>query len=56
MKPIDLHCEVQFWQELISWYESQKAEPVPERMYQALDLAMERAKEEGTLVDHRLLN
>jgi hypothetical protein len=34
--------EVPFWEQLIHWWEANKDEPVPERMYEGLQLAKKR--------------
>jgi hypothetical protein len=40
----DLDDEVKFWLHMIEWWETNRSEPVPQRMHDAMDLAKAKAK------------
>lgn len=41
---LDPNDEVAFWRDLIEEWKTEREEPVPERMYQALELAKARVE------------
>ena len=51
MNDNDLDDEVRFWLHLIEWWETNKNESAPPRMYQALELAKLKAGHMQTSYD-----